>query len=168
MKVLGMEIPDEVAKAIVDKAKTEEFLKEYFKKMNDEWKYLKRDKRVMREVEFRKEEHPGCKILFKIFDNGDYFEMSSAGCPDDNWVMTINITVGYLHDIRCKVFNHLKTVYQIDFVENYPTLEFESFVMDIKCSNSVGLNDLVADIIEMIPEVSAELINEEILRIRMK
>lgn len=39
MKILGMEVPDEVADAIVAKAKTEELFKEYLEKMKREWRF---------------------------------------------------------------------------------------------------------------------------------
>lgn len=172
MKILGMEVPNEVANAIVAKAKTEEFFKEYLMEMKYEWRYLENNKSVRREIEFRKEEHPGCKIVFKIqYDADGYFEIGSSGCPDNNGVMTIIIAYDSscsLRKIHDKLFAHIKKTYQIDFAEYFPTLCLEGHIIDIKCKTSQRLKDLIADIKERIPEVSVKLMKGDVIRIQME
>lgn len=173
MKILGIEVPNEVAEAIVAKAKTEELFKEYLEGMKWEWRFLKTNKYVRREIEFRNENHPGCKIVFKImYDADGYFEIKSSGCPDNNGVMTIIIAYDYntcsLRKIHEKLFDHIKKTYQIDFAEYYPTLYLEEHIIDIKCKTSQHLNDLIADIKERIPEVTVERMNGDVIRIQME
>lgn len=172
MKILGMEVPDEVADAIVAKAKTEELFKEYLEEMKWEWRFLETNKYVRREIEFRKENHPGCKIVFKIEYGADgYFEIGSSGRPDDNGVMTIIIAYDAscsLRKIHDKLFDHIKKTYQIDFEEYFPTLYLEGYIIDIKCKTSQHLNDLIADIKERIPEVTAKRMKGDVIRIQME
>lgn len=173
MKILGMEIPNEVAEAIVAKAKTEELFKEYFEEMKWRWNDLERDKYICRAVESRKEDYPGCKIVFKIkYDADGYFEMESSGCPDDNGVIEIIIAYDYntcsLRKIHEKLFAHIKKTYQIDFADYYPTLYLEEHIIDIKCETSQYLNDLITDIRERIPEVTVKCMKGNVIRIQME
>lgn len=172
MKILGREIPNEVVEAIVAKAKTEELFNEYLEAMKREWRFLETNKYVRREIEFRNENHPGCKIVFKImYDADGSFEIGSSGCPDNNGVMTIIIAYDSdtcsLRKIHEKLFDHINKTYQIDFVEYYPTLYLKEHIIDIKCKTSQRLNDLIADIKERIPEVIVKRMKGDVIRIQM-
>lgn len=172
MKILGMEIPNEVAEAIIAKAKTEELFKEYLKEMKWKFEFLERDKYVCRAIESSRKSYPECKIVFKImYDADGYFEIGGSGCPDDNGVVTIDIAFDgscSLSKIHNKLFSHINKTYQIDFAEYFPTLHMEGHIIDIKCKKSQHLNDLLADIKERIPEVTAKCIQEDVIRIQME
>lgn len=172
MKILGMEIPDEVAEVIVAKAKTEELFNEYLDNMKWEWRFLETNEYVLRAIKFQKKNHPKCKIAFKIeYDADGCFEIGTSGRSDSNGVIIITI----YYDSSCslkkshdKLFKHIKKTYQIDFEEYYPTLYSERHIIDIKCKTSQHLNELIADINERIPEVIVKQMKDNIIRIQMK
>ena len=171
MKILGMNVPDEVAKAIVAKAKTEELFKEFFQEMEWRWKFLGKDKDVHRAIESQKKSYPGCQIAFKIkYDADGYFEMESSDRPDDNGIVTIVIAYDdscSLRKIHEKLFDHIRKTYQIGFAEYFPTLYLEEPIIDIKCKAGQHLDDLIEDINERIPEVTANRVEGDVIRIKM-
>lgn len=73
-----------------------------------------------------------------------------------------------LRKIHDKLFDHIKKTYQIDFAEYFPTLYLEGYIIDIKCKTSQHLNDLIADIKERIPEVTAKRMKGDVIRIQME
>lgn len=173
MKILGREISNEVADAIVAKARLEERFKEYLRDMKREFRFLESDKRIHRAIEFVNEYHPGCKFVFEImYDADGSFEMEySSTCVDENGVATIGVAYDGMCSMRLnqdKLFDHIAKTYKIQLADYHPRVYPKERAFEFEFKPSPRLKDLITDINERVPEVKVKRMNGNVIRIQMK
>lgn len=173
MKILGKDIPDEVAAAIIAKAKTEELFREFIEDMKWQYRFLDNDKRIKRAIDFVHEYHSGCKVYFEImYDADGSFELeSSSNCIDKNGLARIGVAYDGMCNLsmnQAKLLRHLAKTYQVHVANYSPRVYAKERAFEFTFEQSPRLNDLITDIKESIPEVKVKLMKGNVIRIQMK
>lgn len=159
MNILGMEIPEEVAAAIIAKAKTEELFKEFVGELKWRWKSLMRDKDVRREIDFRRSLDPKCKIALWIEYNNDALEIGYSGRLQDTEKIAILMNANGLGILHEKLYKHIREAYHVEFAQYYPIFYLDDNTVEFALKTSPQ-PQLISDLTGVIPESDLQVIDE--------
>lgn len=167
MNVLGMEIPDEVAAAIVARAKTEELFKEFIEELKWRWKSLTTNKYVRREIDFRRSLDQKCKIAIWIEYNSDTLKIGYAGRSQDTEKIAVAMNSYGLGIIHEKLFKHIRETYHVEFEQYYPIFYLDDNTVEFTFKTSPQLPQLISDLTGKVPDSEFQLIDEDKIRFKI-
>ena len=170
MNVLGMEIPQEVADAIAARAKTQELFKEFIEELKWRWKLYVKDKDVLRVVEFRRKENPGCRIAFTIeYDAELSLEIGYSGRTKDGVekiALGIPATYDKMELVHSKLSWHIRETYGVAFEQYYPVFYWDDNTIEFSFTPGSQLPQLISILKEIAPNSELQTVGEN--RIRFK